>query len=262
MLAIGACSKGGSRTTDTATEAGENTGEQFSTPDLALNFLHGEVENCVMIEHPALRVNGKIAESPDEEGVFIDSIAFSASGLMTAEASFRRYEGAFLPVVELELRYDNDGTFLSGRDISVDPPMEVEISKNVFGETVEMRVSLSGGDMNSSNAFVQTYTWSDGRLSTVEMHADEIVRKQHFFYDNDALIPQRSEIHSEGMEDVQKSAESYAYTEFDHAGNWTKRSVTIVTSGHRYDVESATSQSAAVTDTTYRIDTRRIRYRR
>ncbi len=261
-LALCACSGGGGRTTDSTAANEENAGKHFSTPDLALNFLQGEVENCVITESPALMASGQITKSSDEEGVFIDSIAFSASGIMTAEVSFRRYDGAFLPVVDIELKYGSDGSFLSGSDNSVDLPMEVGIEKNVFGETVEMRVSLPGGDMNSSNAFVQTYTWSDGRLSTVEMHADEIVRKQRFFYDGDSTFPKGSEISSEGMEDILNSTESYAYTEFDSSGNWTKRKVTIVTSGRRYDAESATSENIAAADTTYRIDTRRIRYHR
>lgn len=260
LITVGCSSRRSSGTTESGSVAAAAT-DSITSPDLSLCFLQGPVALCETIESPAtVEADGSWIAPDHAEGTLIDSIAFSPSGLMISQTSYRLYEGEMHPAAAIRLTYNQEGNFLKGTDVSVVPPLGVAVERNAYGEITLIAVGLPDDGADASYAYRETYTWASGRLAGKELRADEVQSRTEYSY-SDVSDPVSATVRADDIEQASVSVETYTYTERDSYGNWTERRVEITTEGRAYDVDAEPAGVPTTESKTYRLDRRRITYR-
>lgn len=251
------CGRSSGSGTDSTSVAAQTDADTLSSPYLAWHNLRGPVSECI-IEMTGAYMEGA-RPSVFDEGATTDTLRFGTDGRLLAWVSSQRFADGVHLRFNLHFNYDADGRPIPGTDTSIEPPMELHLALNAYGEPTELAVCLPDGDFNSSAAFTESYEWADGCLMRTELRADELVRRTRFQFPPSSTLPTGALIESDDIEERQTNEESYNYTDFDAYGNWTRREVMIRTSARRYE-GTPDQNTERIQTITHRVDTRRITY--
>jgi len=252
MVAMTACA--GNKSSSDATAGDADSGSAASvatmvTADMSVAEVKGNVKSVKTSVFKAV----KHGDSYDMAKTSLETISygFDETGRLIAyseiftDGNFARYN--------FTLDYDGD-SFTAKVSNLKDASRAIVVERDADGRIVRLADSHETDEDRD-----EAWTWTDGRLTAVNVTCWEWSEGWTFTYDEKGLVASRVDTWEE-YEESSKTTSTYTYLKFDENGNWTERAVKLDTVGLAWDNETEKMVTTGTEPSTYRLETRVIEY--
>lgn len=206
--------------------------DDFVSPDLLLFQLVGRVKCCITHCEYA-DTKGMMSDNSRIESV--DSVYFSPKGLLTEMVSVFYNGDAVGGIEKIRLKYDADGNFIDGGSLEAgNDGTKIHIRRDADGYMTNYDVKCA--DADGLDDVYTSYIWKNGCLVEEETTYWEWQESVKYEY-ADAVVKSKTTL-STGYEEGTEIVETYAYSEFDVNGNWTRRENTTTVNDCLFDMQS------------------------
>ena len=186
------------------------------------------------------------------------------ANFMTYDLSFHELRGRVRHVTygEESVDFDRDGNWTNPQAYISRAGNSLNFGRDKFGCIIN---GISTESADGQPLEQVEYTWGDNRVKRISSSGIAGQYRMDFVYDGKLRLTQLSVVSSD-EESKSEIVTSYTYQDFDHAGNWTRRtarsSIKTTVAGGYYDEDSGTfiNSSEPVYDSNEEVETRSITY--